>query len=223
MGKHSPKHSTKYTKTKKYNSKDTETVEDPINRMLKTLAESLCPIFRKLNYTPNGITSLSLIFNIASLYYLIQRNIIAFSICHIIGYFFSVMNGYYAKKYSFVTNFDDKYSYYKDLIYQVLIIFILYDHYQILDFPVVVVVILVLYCMMLMHVGCVEKISSRRKDKKHMSAMANIVPDRCVNHINILKFFGSGVFRIAVIGMVWYLNSKYMENMMDIDNFANLC
>jgi hypothetical protein len=70
----------------------------------------VCPFFKKIGFTPNGITTLSLIFGIASAYYLYKGKIYMFALLYTISYFFDVMDGHFARKYKMVSKGGDYYD-----------------------------------------------------------------------------------------------------------------
>lgn len=54
-----------------------EEAENPIDNVLISFSDYLCPFFKKMNFIPNGITTLSLFFGLLSIYYLYYGKFIA--------------------------------------------------------------------------------------------------------------------------------------------------
>lgn len=76
--------------------------ENPFDVLLIKLSEVVSPYIREYtSLTPNGITTLSTICGIISLYFLHIKQIFLFSIFFILFYFFDVLDGYFARKYTF--------------------------------------------------------------------------------------------------------------------------
>ena len=51
-------------------------VENPLDNILIDIAENLNPYFKKMNFTPDMITTLSLIFGILMNFYFVKKNTI---------------------------------------------------------------------------------------------------------------------------------------------------
>ena len=64
------------------------------------LSDKLIPFFHKLNFTPNMITILSLIFSLLSIYFLFEDKKIFFVLFYLIGFLFDCMDGRMARKYN---------------------------------------------------------------------------------------------------------------------------
>ena len=63
--------------------------DNPLDNILIDLVEILNPYFKKLNFTPNGITFLSLVFGLITIVYFIKKRFI------IAGMMFSTDNIYF--------------------------------------------------------------------------------------------------------------------------------
>ena len=104
--------------------------ENPIDNMCYDLAKSMLPYFRSMNFTPNGITTLSLLFGLAAICFLYNKQFIPFAIMYIISHFFDCLDGAYARKYDMVTDFGDWYDHITDWLVYSTIIYILYKKYN---------------------------------------------------------------------------------------------
>jgi len=182
------------------------------------ISEWLSPYFRKMNYTPNGITTLSVIFGTASLYNLYYHNVYQFAIYFIIAYMFDCMDGYYARKYNMVTDHGDKYDHIKDLILAISFTSIMYKQYNVTDFPILILVICVLGVLSMMSVGCHEKIANKKDKSDTLKVLSVITPnkEKCQSYINYLKYFGPGTFVLIVVAAVIYI--EWQQPIMTILN-----
>ena len=129
-----------------------EKYENPIDHIFLLISESLCPIFYSLNFNANGITTLSLIFGLISIYYLYTGKVIMFMISYIISYFFDCMDGHFARKYNQVTKFGDYYDHITDVIKMISVIYTLYYiNSNIMTFLIIPMIILLFFTSM--HMG----------------------------------------------------------------------
>ena len=62
--------------------------DDPIDSLFCDYSEKLNPYFKRINFTPNGITTLSFIFGLLAIYAYIKSNYLLCAILYLIGYFF---------------------------------------------------------------------------------------------------------------------------------------
>src|SRR3989304_4470904 len=138
-----------------------EESDNPIDNFILKIVDPLCPLFKALHFTPNGITTISLVFGLLSAYLLYKGHPYLFGITFFISYFFDCMDGYYARKYNMVTRFGDIYDHVKDIVVILIILYIfLKRNYKcsprlMIIFAIVLGIILLL---MFAFIGCQEKI-----------------------------------------------------------------
>jgi phosphatidylglycerophosphate synthase len=192
--------------------------ENPIDNLMMSGADVLAPHLKKINYTANGITTLSLICGAAAMYHLYNHDIIPFTIYMLLGHFFDDMDGLYARKYGMVTDNGDKYDHYKDLLLVVASIYILYSKYNILDFPVMILVICCIGVLGIMFVGCQESLtaSNHRSDTLAFANYVTPKKENCKSYIKYLRYFGPGTIIVLFIMIAWYL-----DNQMNITTNVN--
>jgi len=183
--------------------------EDHVDNILVALADRVCPIFKEMNYTANGITTLSLIMSIAAIYYLMRRDMTSFTAYYMVAYFFDVMDGYYARKYRIYSDFGDKYDHYKDIVVTSIIILITYDHYEATSYPVALCVMIGLIALMTVYLGCHEKIVDREVGSDILNNLGYMSKEKCVDNMPIIRLFGPGSVQIATILYIWYLSYQH--------------
>lgn len=88
--------------------------ENPLDDLYIALAEKLAPYFKKMGFNANGITGISAIFGIVSIYTMFKEKYTVSGICYLLQYFFDCMDGNFARKYNQVTEFGDKLDHFKD-------------------------------------------------------------------------------------------------------------
>lgn len=184
-------------------------IENPIDNFMIEVSEKLSPYFKSLNYTPNGITTISLIFGLASLYSLYYHDVYLFGIYFALSHLFDCMDGYYARKYNMVTDGGDKYDHFKDLLVMITGAYIIYSRYNVTAFPVLIVIICVLAILGMMSVGCHERITHPDNKSDTLQVFDIVIPtrDTCISYTNYLKYFGPGTLVFVVISAVIYLDA----------------
>ena len=99
--------------------------ENPIDNMIYKIVEILDHIFYKLNFTPNIITTLSLLFGLLSAYYFYYNNYLCIPL-YLFSYILDFSDGFFARKYNMITIFGDYYDHISDLIKFIITFYILY-------------------------------------------------------------------------------------------------
>jgi hypothetical protein len=181
-----------------------------VDNVLVQLADKLSPLFKKMNYTPNGIITLSLILNSVSLYYLGVRDFVKFSIYHFLGYFFDVLAEHYGRKYELHTDQSDRYNNIKNLGIGLLFATILYDRYNILNYPILLIVLLCLLVLMMINIGCEKQIKKTNRTKVLESI-------NCNKYIKMIRNAGNVTMHVIIVIIVWYLYREYESSIINLD------
>ena len=89
--------------------------DNPIDNIFYDFVDPTLPIFHNMNFTPNGITTLGLLFGLAACCSLYNKQFVPFAIMYLISYYLDFMDGAYARKYKMTSEFGDWYDHIKDL------------------------------------------------------------------------------------------------------------
>lgn len=105
--------------------------QDIVDNQLDKLVVKLNPTFKKIGFTPNGITTLSFIFGILAVYFLQKSNTYTGSIFaglfYFISYFFDCQDGNFARTYKMYSKFGDLYDHISDAIILIGLVYILWS------------------------------------------------------------------------------------------------
>jgi phosphatidylglycerophosphate synthase len=195
-------------------------IENPIDNFMIETSEILSPYFKSMNYTPNGITTISFIFGIAALYHLYYHDVYKFGVYFALSHLFDCLDGYYSRKYDMVTDIGDKYDHFTDLFVAISMVYIICSRYNVTDFPILIIVICLMTILGMMSVGCHEKITHADNKSGTLQIFDCISPEReaCLTYTNYLKYFGAGTLVFAVIAAVIYMD-MYENN--ETNNYNN--
>ena len=100
--------------------------ENPLDNILINIADNLCPIAYNYKFTPNILTTISLIFCGISALLLLNSYYFIAALFFLISYYFDCMDGHFARKYNMVTKFGDYYDHVADITKILLILYIFY-------------------------------------------------------------------------------------------------
>lgn len=194
---------------------DTED-ENPVDKFLLKGCDYLMSPFKQLNFTPNGITTLSNICSIIGLYGFTQNNPLLFYVFIWLGYFFDCFDGYYARTYNMTTVFGDYYDHISDMILLGLFLYFTYDRYSYLatfsmGTCVAGISLIVLLLLMGKHIGCQERIHEDKGNGEHKSHSLSPLKMLCTNKEDIkwTKYFGIGTGFAVLYTVVLILMLKY--------------
>jgi len=176
---------------------------NPIDVVIISIAEWLSPYFKRINATPNQITTIGNIFRILAIYYLIVGSYRIAAVLYFIGYFFDCMDGYYARKYKMTSHYGDLYDHISDIVLNIVFLYILVRidfQYKSLIFGI----ILIMLIMMLIQMGNEEILYNKKSVLTPLKKISNI------NYINQTRFFGCGTLFLVITLFVY--NLRHFEN-----------
>lgn len=181
--------------------------ENLFDDFLIDIAEYVSPFFYKLKFTPNDITTLSLITGLASVYFLYKQNIVLFSILWIVSYFFDCLDGHFARKYNMVTKFGDLYDHVKDISVYLLftiVLFIVFRQKQYFYYALVVIILFLILAHV--HLMCQQTLyNGANSNDEFLDFLKNIFrilyvnDENCKEVIQYTKYFGVGTLHLIVV------------------------
>lgn len=177
-------------------------VEGPIDNIIIDIADRSSTYYKKLDYTPNVLTTYSLVFGLMSAYFFYySHNLIAICL-FIIAYYYDCADGFFARKYNMTTKFGDIYDHISDVCKIVLIFTIMYykdSNKFITIFPV----LLITFSISLIHLGCQETLYD--KDESYsLKQLTNICISDPNKVMKYTRYFSTGTFMIIVMLSMLY-------------------
>ena len=149
--------------------------ENPFDNFIYKIVIFITPYLRKLNLTPNQITTIGNIFGITGIYKLYKNNYISSAILYLIRYIFDCIDGYYARKYNMITNFGDWYDHISDLLIHLIYIILLYVK-KINLFKYFFISYLILLFLVTLHLYYQEKYYNKN-EAPALNITHNIIPN----------------------------------------------
>lgn len=204
--------------------------ENPFDKIFYLMVNPILPFFKILGFTANKITTLSLIFGLVSIFFLINENLI-FIYFFILSYILDCADGAFARKYKETSKFGEAFDHLKDVIVNALVFFILFFQYD-LKLIFKIIIILQYYLTFIFYylnelkilkmknikLNIYTDINSRYIEKNIISYMYiafafclhylvyPVVGDEITHKkLNFFKFFGTGTLPI-VISIIVFIN-----------------
>jgi len=189
-----------------------EEYENPIDNGNIAFAELISPYLYNLNFTPNGITTLSFLCGLISCFFLWKKKLVWFTIFYYLSYLFDNVDGYYARRYDMVTEFGDYYDHVKDTTVNLIILYIVVKRYRMTSKTKIMTTLWLSFFtfLMLIHLGCQEKIYDHQE-----SETLNFTRKLCFGEarksIKVTRLFGVGTFTVVVILCIWNIGMMEMK------------
>lgn len=186
--------------------------ENPIDNLILHIADIIQPVFYKLGFVPNTLTTFSLVFWLCGLYFFIndKKYYTYYAVFFMsLSYFFDCFDGHFARSYNMVTKFGDYYDHFSDLFKFISLIYVIYVKYT-SKFFIIMAFILFWLLLMCVHMGCQELYYGSPVDTLFLLKYFCIANKNNVKDImNITRYFGCGTWQLIVFLCVIYLkNSK---------------
>jgi len=183
--------------------------ENPIDNLVYKVVEILDPIFYKLKFTPNIITTLSIIFGILSIYYFIKKNYICIPL-YVISYILDCSDGYYARKYNMVTKFGDYYDHISDILVHYILLYLIYIKTKVRYKIPLIITIIIFTFLISYHIALQELIYNKEVESEWLNVYITFfISNLNKDNIRWSRYFGCGTYNlIFVIIMYLSINGK---------------
>lgn len=180
--------------------------ENPIDNVLIDLANLLCPAFKAMGFTPNGITTLSLITGLLSCYFLYYDHVYLFAVTYAVSYWFDIFDGHFARRYKMTSATGCYYDHAKDLCVFLLLVYILYkkNSHCTSNLKSVLIILAIMFVLMNVTLGCQERIYNK-DESPALSYQKELCFGDPEETIKYTRFFGCGSFVLVFILCVIYI------------------
>jgi len=185
--------------------------ENPVDNILIYINERLNPLYKALYFTPNTLTTLSLIITLVGLYLYTQNYLILGSLLYFLGYYFDCADGNYARTYKMQSNFGDYYDHISDGIKFLVLLYVIYKTNVKYDTKLFVYLILTIFLILIqVHLGCQEKIYNKTNESKSINMLKRLCSN--TDHIKYIRFFGCGTLSVITVLILIYIKAidKYI-------------
>ncbi len=179
--------------------------ECPCDIYLLNFIDTHLDYYKKLGFTPNMITTISIIFGLLSMYNIFKDNHAIAAILLLIAYYFDCVDGKLARKYNMQTVVGDYYDHFGDVFKIVIIIYALYKTNP-MKFNKIKFLLMILILLMIIHLGYQETIYDFNESPTLDFAKSIVKRDKTPhNTIQYTKFFGCGTFVLilSLIVLTW--------------------
>jgi phosphatidylglycerophosphate synthase len=197
-------------------NKNKSELNSPFDNILNSIAESQLNFYYNLNFTPNILTTLSLLTGIGCIYAVYKDSYILAAILWLISYFYDTIDGKFARKYNMTSKFGDYYDHISDITIALGVSIMLFYKISAIKenkyFLIKSVIFFGILCILAyIHIMCQEMITTSKES--HILKSINVLPKfnkkTCYDYIKYLRFFGIGTL-ILILG-IYMLYIKYFN------------
>lgn len=187
--------------------------ECPIDILLLGLIDTHLDAYHALHISPNMVTTFSIICGIISAYNILRHHFKTAAFYFAVAYYFDCVDGKIARKFDQVTIFGDYYDHFGDIFKVLIVLYALYISNPVV-FNTIKYFILFLFGMMLVHLGCQEKIYEDKEyvpsESNYLSIFKNLIhetldPLECIHYT---KHVGCGTFMFFMFLIIFFWRKK---------------
>ena len=175
-------------------------LENPIDILLYSHIDTQLDFYYKCGFTPNMITTISLIAGLTSVYAVYKDYYIIGAILWAMQHYYDCVDGKLARAYNMVSKFGDLYDHGTDIIKYILLLYVLY--LKIKNKPKKTIIIIVLITIILLFLffiqaSCQEIVSNSDVPISKILQKQNI--NNCPNKMKYTRYFSVGFLTIYLI------------------------
>lgn len=177
---------------------------NPVDNILVDINEILNPVYKSLDFTPNTLTTLSLVFTLISGYYFSINYRYSSAFFYMVGYYFDCADGNYARTYKMVTKFGDFYDHLTDSVKMGLFLALLYvEHIDKSRFILFIAELTFMTFFTLIHLACQEKIYGKEHESDFLALLKIFSIDE--SKIVYTRYFGTGSIQLFLaISLIFF-------------------
>lgn len=187
-------------------NKISDHLENPIDTFLYKIIDKHLEFYYKNNFTPNKITTLSLISGLLSGYAFYKDQYILSALLFMSSYYFDCADGKLARKYNMVSKFGDIYDHVTDVTKVGVLIFLMYykSKNNLNKFTKVIIPGIILYILLILFLECQEKIYNKQESEIILQ-FGIFTPEECKKNIKYLRYFSPATITlyITIIILTW--------------------
>ena len=179
-------------------------IDNFIDNIFIDIASNMTGFFKKLNFTPNHLTTIGNIFGIFCIKNLISENYVYAALYYFFRYLFDCLDGYYSRKYRLESTLGDNYDHYSDYIFFAITTYILFKNVNFVNNNIFYIIYIFLSITASLHLSCTEYFFKTNKNvNSHLSKLKIICPNK--NLIHIVKYVGCGsLILFVIISLLFY-------------------
>lgn len=180
-------------------------LENPIDNVCLDIIFHIHPLFHTLGFTANGITILSALIQLIGVYCVYKSLFILGGVLYFIGYFFDVMDGWYARYYKMTSPYGDKLDHYSDILVAILLVgvIVLHPNISLLWKCLFIAISIALQITMTMYLGCQEQYFNKAtRSNQFLAHLKPLCSQDTEKRLQSLRWFGTGTANLVTTVLI---------------------
>ncbi len=172
-------------------------LDNPLDNFINNIVDTQLDLYKKLNLTPNGITTISLILGLSTSYFAYNDKYILAALTWILSYYFDCADGKMARKFKMTSKFGDLYDHSSDILKHIILFYILYKKLNKETKSIkyiIIALIVIIGILTAAQIGCQEKLTRNLTNKETESPTLQIaeylVFTKCETQMKFTRYFG---------------------------------
>tara|TARA_B100000214_G_scaffold299522_1_gene229690 strand:+ start:165 stop:734 length:570 start_codon:yes stop_codon:yes gene_type:complete len=181
-----------------------EELDNQIDNLIYDNLDKPTKLFHNLGFTPNGITTLSLISSMLSIYFFQKKEYTCSAITYGLNYYFDCMDGFMARKYKQYSKFGDIYDHLTDIISNGIYLYMIFG--SSISNYIKIANIIFLFTF-IYYYSCLEKYTNSTSITSVSSCLCTLKSKSEIeNRLKTLRIFGCGTYNIICVITIYVLN-----------------
>jgi phosphatidylglycerophosphate synthase len=183
-------------------------IDSPLDLQLYNQIDTTLHVYNKINFSPNTLTTISLLFGLSSVYAVYNDYFMIGGILFFIAYYFDCVDGKYARKYNQVTKFGDAYDHVADFTKFGLMFYVLYLKIKSKSFKtktILISILVILLISAILQFGCQEYLYGGSESPTLAWTKNFVQESNCTKQVAYTKYFSITTFAIyiCVVLFMW--------------------
>jgi phosphatidylglycerophosphate synthase len=182
-------------------------LDNPINNIMYKQIDTTLPTYNKMNFSPNTITTISLLFGLSAVYAVYKDYYKLGGVIFFLAYYFDCADGKFARKYNKATIFGDYYDHISDLTKFILMFYVLYFKLKSKSFKtktILLSILIILLICSILQFGCQEYLHAKNESPTLSWTTKFINTSNCENQVKITKYLSVTTFITYVCVVIFF-------------------
>jgi phosphatidylglycerophosphate synthase len=189
-------------------NKITPEFDNPLNNIINGQIDTTLPIYNKMNFTPNTLTTISLLFGLSAVYAVYTDYYKIGAILFFFASYYDSVDGKYARKYNQETTFGDAYDHVADYTKFGLMFYVLYFKLKLKSLKIKIILLstlVILLILGLLQFGCQEYLYESDNSPTLEWTKKFVIESKCNEQVKYTKYFSITTFicYLCIIIFFW--------------------
>lgn len=186
-------------------------LDNPFDLMLYRHIDDTLPLYKALGFTPNGLTTVSLLLGLFTAYAVYHRHFLVAALTWFLSYYYDCADGKMARRYHMTSAYGDWYDHASDWVKHgalFYVLFLLLRRPSTQRFMAVAVTVLFLLLGLIAHqMSCQERFTDTSQTSQSLAflQMLSTSADQCQRNMPVTRYFTPGTVTVYLCLLILFL------------------